>query len=200
MVHAHGRGGGSRATAVAAGLVAALVSTPAAGEVIEIALDGSVIVLTARPDAPPAAGLALRDMRKAALAPAFERSGAETALSPALLEAVAWAESRFNPTARSPRGAIGAMQLMPGAAADMGVDPHDPTDNVRGGARYLRYLMSEFSANIELALAAYNAGPETVRRYGGTPPYKETRAYVAAVLDYMAERAEAAPAAKERAR
>lgn len=113
-------------------------------------------------------------------------AGAETALSPRLLEAVAWAESRFRQNAVSPKGAIGVMQLMPGTAAELGVDPQNPEQNVRGGALYLRRMLEEFGGDIELALAAYNAGPAAVRRYGGVPPFKETRAYVAAVMNYLA--------------
>lgn len=78
------------------------------------------------------------------------------------------------------------MQLMPATAAQLGVDPQDPAQNIHGGARYLRQMLVEFDGDIELALAAYNAGPQAVRRFGGVPPYRETRAYVAAVLDYMA--------------
>ncbi|MEJ0058527.1 MAG: lytic transglycosylase domain-containing protein [Terricaulis sp.] len=86
------------------------------------------------------------------------QAGAQAALSPQLLEAVAWTESRFNPSARSPVGAIGAMQLMPATAAQLGVDPTQTSDNVRGGARYLRLMLQQFDGDLELALAAYNAG------------------------------------------
>ena len=87
---------------------------------------------------------------------------------PLLLEAVAWAESRFNTAARSPTGAIGVMQLMPGTAAELGVDPTDATANIHGGARYLRQMLVLFDGDIERALAAYNAGPAAVQRYNGT--------------------------------
>jgi soluble lytic murein transglycosylase-like protein len=121
-----------------------------------------------------------------AAAPLLEKAGSETELSPRLLEAVAYVESRFNHQAVSPKGAQGMMQLMPGTAAEMGVDPSIPEQNVRGGADYLRRLVTMFGNNVELALAAYNAGPSAVLKYGGVPPYAETRAYVDAVMDYLA--------------
>jgi hypothetical protein len=90
-------------------------------------------------------------------------------------------ESAFKPDARSSVGAIGLGQLMPGTADLLGVDPHDPEDNLRGSARYLLAQLEDFGA-ADLALAAYNAGPEAVRDYGGIPPYAETEGHVAKVL------------------
>ena len=90
-------------------------------------------------------------------------------------------ESAFNPDARSPVGAIGLGQLMPATAETLGVDPQDPEDNLRGSARYLLAQLESFGS-ADLALAAYNAGPEAVRKYGGIPPYAETLAHVAKVL------------------
>ena len=90
-------------------------------------------------------------------------------------------ESGFNPAARSHVGAIGLGQLMPGTALALGVDPFDPEENLRGAARYLLAQLESFGAP-DLALAAYNAGPEAVRRYGGIPPFAETEGHVAAVL------------------
>ena len=90
-------------------------------------------------------------------------------------------ESAFNPDARSPVGAIGLGQLMPATAETLGVDPQDPEDNLRGSARYLLAQLESFGS-VELALAAYNAGPEAVRQYGGIPPYAETEGHVAKVL------------------
>lgn len=90
-------------------------------------------------------------------------------------------ESGFNPEAISPVGAIGLGQLMPATADALGVDPHDPEDNLRGSARYLLAQLATFGS-AELALAAYNAGPEAVESYGGIPPYAETEGHVAKVL------------------
>jgi soluble lytic murein transglycosylase-like protein len=81
---------------------------------------------------------------------------------------------------------MGMMQLMPGTARELGVDPSDPAQNAQGGATYLRQMLAMFDNDLELALAAYNAGPSAVVRHGGVPPFAETRAYVAAVLDYLA--------------
>jgi len=86
-------------------------------------------------------------------------------------------ESGWNPSARSHKGARGLAQLMPGTAARLGVDPNDPIQNLEGGARYLRMMYNTFGS-WRLALAAYNAGPAAVAKYGGVPPYRETRNYV----------------------
>lgn len=102
-------------------------------------------------------------------------------LPPSLLRAVAWQESRGRSTAVSRKGALGVMQLMPATAAALGVDPRDPTDNLRGGAIYLRRQLDRFGS-VPLALAAYNAGPGAVARFGGIPPFRETRAYVASIM------------------
>ncbi|MEM8548652.1 MAG: lytic transglycosylase domain-containing protein, partial [Pseudomonadota bacterium] len=88
----------------------------------------------------------------------------------------------FNPKARSHKGAIGLAQLMPGTARYLGVDPHDPAENLDGGARYLMEQFRKFRS-WRLALAAYNAGPAAVEKYGGVPPYRETRNYIRVILD-----------------
>jgi soluble lytic murein transglycosylase-like protein len=103
-------------------------------------------------------------------------------LSPALLEAVVWQESRWRADALSPVGARGLAQLMPGTAREMGVDPDDPFANLEGGARYLRQQLDRFDGDVEKALAAYNAGPGRVIAAGGIPRIRETQLYVASVM------------------
>lgn len=97
-----------------------------------------------------------------------------------LFQALIEAESSYNPTAVSPKGAFGLGQLMPTTARSLGVDRTDPNQNLEGAARYLLAQLSEFR-DIDLALAAYNAGPHRVREYGGVPPFKETRNYIARI-------------------
>lgn len=103
-------------------------------------------------------------------------------IDPALVDSIIANESGFDPNATSHAGARGLMQLMPETAASLGVsDPYDPAQNVRGGTRYLRALLDRFG-DVELAVAAYNAGPGAVERYGGVPPYPETQNYVRNVM------------------
>jgi soluble lytic murein transglycosylase-like protein len=128
----------------------------------------------------PAAGPDRWSARVAELAAKYD-------ISPALLEAVVWQESRWNPAALSPAGARGLAQLMPGTARAMGVDPGDPQANLEGGARYLRLQLDAFGGDVEKALAAYNAGPGRVAEAGGIPAIRETRAYVASIMARLAE-------------
>jgi soluble lytic murein transglycosylase-like protein len=104
-------------------------------------------------------------------------------IDPALLKGLVQQESGFDPNARSGAGAVGLTQLMPGTAAALGVtDPTDPVQSLQAGARYLREQLDRFGGDERLALAAYNAGPGAVAKYGGVPPYAETQGYVNKVL------------------
>ena len=118
----------------------------------------------------------------------IDRAAAMYNIPAELIRAVIAAESAGDTSAISHRGAIGLMQLMPGTAGQMYVDdPVDPAQNILGGTRYLRQLANEFAGDMVLVLAAYNAGPDAVRKYRGVPPYEETRQYVKKVLGYYAE-------------
>jgi soluble lytic murein transglycosylase-like protein len=110
----------------------------------------------------------------------------EFGVDKSLVKAVIHAESGYNPNAVSRAGAEGLMQLMPGTAQGLKVaDSFNPNDNIRGGVRYLRFLLDTFKGDVTLALAAYNAGLSRVAKYGGVPPYEETRNYVSKVLSYQ---------------
>ena len=115
----------------------------------------------------------------------FEAAGLRYNISPNLLKAVARVESNFRPDATSRSGAMGIMQLMPGTARGLGVtDAYDPEQNIMGGAKFLRQMLDQFG-DIQLALAAYNAGPNNVTKYGGIPPFEETQNYVKKVMEYL---------------
>jgi len=115
----------------------------------------------------------------------IERSSRANNLSPALIKAIIKAESNGERFAVSPKGAQGMMQLMPFTARRMNVtDPFDPIENIEGGIRYIKELLGTFGGNLVHAVAAYNAGPDAVKRYGGIPPYEETRQYVKKVMNY----------------
>lgn len=106
-------------------------------------------------------------------------------LEPALLRAVIRAESNFCATAVSSKGALGLMQLHPDTLAELAItDAFDPEQNIAGGSRYLRKMLRRFNGDLELALAAYNAGPGTVEQYGGVPPFSETRTYIERVKTF----------------
>jgi soluble lytic murein transglycosylase-like protein len=117
----------------------------------------------------------------------IDAAAARYGLDPALLKGLIRQESGFNPAAHSPAGAVGLTQLMPGTAASLGVDPSDPAQAIDGGARYLKAQLDRFGGDAAKALAAYNAGPGAVARFGGVPPYAETQNYVSKVLGYAAQ-------------
>ena len=112
-------------------------------------------------------------------------AAARNGVDPNVLTGLIRAESNFDPNAGSPAGAQGLTQLMPGTAAGLGVaNPLDPVQSIEGGARYLRQQLDHFGGDVTKALAAYNAGPGAVERFGGVPPYEETQNYVRRVLGY----------------
>ena len=124
----------------------------------------------------------------------IDAAAAKYHVDPALLRGLIRQESNFNANAQSPAGARGLTQLMPGTAAALGVDPSVPAQAIEGGAKYLRQQLDRFGNDPAKALAAYNAGPGAVQRYGGVPPYAETQNYVRKVLGYAADYRQAAPA------
>ncbi|MCX7969942.1 MAG: lytic transglycosylase domain-containing protein [Negativicutes bacterium] len=118
-----------------------------------------------------------------ALVEEVRRTAVRYGVDPNLAVALAENESGFDATALSPAGAMGIMQLMPGTAAALGVtDAYDPGQNIDGGIRYLKQQLQRFNGDVAKALAAYNAGPAAVERYGGVPPFPETQNYVANIL------------------
>jgi soluble lytic murein transglycosylase-like protein len=194
---------GAAAAAAAAGLFA----TPAQAQVMDIASDGTVSVRQGAGAAtwevvspasdktvdqngqPILPAYAYSDVSPppvpAQFAAALKQAAVSANISPTLLAALVWQESRWNPQAVSSKGAMGLAQLMPATARDLGVNPADPVANLVGGARYLRYLLDEFDGNVEKALAAYNAGPGRVRSAGGVPAIAETRNYVASIVRHI---------------
>lgn len=189
----------------------ALAAVPARADVLEIGQDGPrwiagapATVLAAEAGAATGAANSALDLAEieaglvpeyavahthlsaAAVPAAYQAKVAELAarfdLSPALIEALVWQESRWQAGAVSPVGARGLAQLMPGTARELGVDPGDPFANLEGGARYLRAQMDRFGGDVEKALAAYNAGPGRVIKSGGVPRIRETQHYVSAIM------------------
>lgn len=166
-------------------LLALLLALPAAAQVrIVTRADGSTLIYNETPvQKASRTAWSLRPVPVAAWVPLIERHADHHRLSPRLVQAVIQAESGYNSRAVSNKGCIGLMQLKPSTAKELAVsDPYDPDQNVRGGTAYLRQMLDRFGNRIELALAAYNAGPGAVQRHGGVPPYQETREYIRRVL------------------
>jgi soluble lytic murein transglycosylase-like protein len=183
-----------------AALAVACATGAARADVLEVGANGSVKVLADAPNATWSGGTAERgeavpdaavtvvDERASdgAYAKALERVARAYDISPRLLEALIWQESRGNPAAVSKAGAVGLTQLMPATARQLGVDPRDPVQNLAGGAAYLRQQLNRFNGDVEKALAAYNAGPGRVQSAGGVPSIPETKAYVRAIVTRLA--------------
>lgn len=175
--------------ALAAALLAVVgaVAGPAAAQVLDIGTDGTVTRYAGPAVYTDQGARSLIPQAQVSAAPAdvaraIDESAQRHAVSPQLVQAVAWQESRFHQAAVSPKGALGVMQLMPATARRLGVDAADLKGNIDGGVVYLGQMLKRFEGDVPRALAAYNAGPEAVARYGGVPPYAETRAYVQAIL------------------
>lgn len=194
-----------RLLVAAAGVAACFFASPVSAQVMEIAPDGTVSLRQGAGAAnfeivSPVTGKASSDdgismnIPQMAMTPidtsvappqfvaAVNSAAASANISPSLLAALVWQESRWNPQAVSPKGALGLAQLMPGTARWLGVNPADPQANLTGGARYLRMLLDQFDGDVEKALAAYNAGPGRVSRAGGVPAIAETQNYVASIV------------------
>jgi soluble lytic murein transglycosylase-like protein len=189
---------GSVAAAVA--LTLSAHAGEARAEVLEVGANGTLKVLRDVPDATwssdaaeqgaviPDAALTVIDDRTSAgtYSKTLEQVARAYDISPRLLEALIWQESRGNPAAVSRAGAVGLTQLMPATARQLGVDPRDPAQNLAGGAAYLRQQLNRFNGDLEKALAAYNAGPGRVTAAGGVPAIPETRAYVRSIVTRLA--------------
>lgn len=186
------------AAAAAAGITAfaqAADKTPDVSSTYRLRAENPGVFRLAPPEPAASTRPALPDRPYAEL---IDRAAREASLDPALVHAVIHVESRYNPAARSPKGALGLMQVMPATAARYGVadTTRSVAVNLSVGTRYLRDLLDLFGDRVDLALAAYNAGENAVVRYGERiPPYRETQAYVPAVLEKYREWREPPPAA-----
>lgn len=171
-------------------LSTALIAPAAfAGVKVEVQPDGRKVFTNIGSSAKRRAPSLGRSVEPSSIEPLVDASASRFDVDPKLVHAVIRAESGYNPRAVSSKGAQGLMQLMPQTARELGVaDSFDPAANIAGGTRYLRTLLDRFQGSLELALAGYNAGPEAVRRFGGIPPFSETREYVQRVLrDYRGD-------------
>lgn len=170
----------------------AMLPGAASADVYEVSQDGRVERIDIMPPRPakrppaPKVRQVPSSVRAAAFHPSVAQAGQHYAVSPALIDAIAHHESRYNQHAVSTAGAIGIMQLMPQTARTIGVDPQNPAANIRGGTAYLRYLLNRYDGDIVCTIAAYNAGPARVTKSRCIPNFPETRAYVAKVLDHLA--------------
>jgi soluble lytic murein transglycosylase-like protein len=180
-------------------LILLSAATPACADVYELLVDGNLVAvgqtatrtvqrpsLEPRPAPKQAPAATRRAVAPSYLQPHFSAASQQYEVSAALIDAVAWQESRYKQSAVSPKGARGIMQLMPSTAAQLRVNAHDPHQNIQGGTAYLRLLLNRYSGDLVKTLAAYNAGPGAVDRFGGIPPFTETRRYVEAILARLA--------------
>jgi hypothetical protein len=212
LTFAQSESAGSRGFAACLFALACVVSTAAHADVIEIAPDGKATTyrgptIFAPASSAPIAAVATNPNSNgtspsqiATPDPQFPMTmhpvlvgylndaAARFNVDPVLVQAVAWQESRFRSDAVSPKGAIGIMQLMPTTARQLGVNPHDPRQNIYGGVAYLSMLLTRFNGDTRLALAAYNAGPEAVAQYRGIPPFRETQKYVKSIAERISLR------------
>ena len=187
--------GPAAARSALACLILVAVSPAIADEFLYYVEDGQVVItnVASRADARTVPGFGERVaevLRGELPATPWDRTieivARRNALSPDLIKAVAMVESALRPDAVSPKGAMGLMQLMPATAEQYGVDdPFDPDQSLRAGGALIRDLLDQFDGDLTLALAAYNAGPGAVRRYGGVPAYRETREYVRKVRSQL---------------
>jgi soluble lytic murein transglycosylase-like protein len=158
-----------------------MIAAPQEGESVKVQSVGKpTLIRRVLPESTATRGATASGLAGVPYAGLFTQAGQKYGISPSLLAAVASQESGFNPSAVSSAGAKGLMQFMPSTAAGLGVNPLDPASSIDGAARYLSSLTAQFGST-DLALAAYNSGAGTVRRYGGIPPYAETQNYVRAV-------------------
>lgn len=186
-----------------------LAATQACATVYEISEDGTSTIISTPISAPaphPETDLTAPSPAAARATPSSAPSGQEQSfkqafkpyvleaaqryrISPDLIDAIAHTESRYNPKALSRKKALGIMQIMPDTAAQLGVNPADPKENILGGAAYLRWLLDRFNGDLVRAIAAYNAGPGAVEKAKGVPRYRETQNYVYSVLEYLSKHA-----------
>lgn len=191
----------SRLLFVFACLVLAVSLTCAEGTIVKSRRGGAVVFTNtaSAPNLSPArrsgnvqnAASRSLEQRRKAIEPVLHKMARRNRLNPALVRAVVEVESGYNVNARSPKGAIGLMQLMPATARQYGVkNPYVAEENLSGGCRYLRALLDRYDDDVNLALAAYNAGPAAVDKYGGIPAYPETREYIRRVRERLEDQRE----------